>query len=52
MTSERRRGVALLEDGRRAALAAWLVDELPAHFARRLPIALNAERWSDMMVPP
>lgn len=49
---ELRRGVALMAEGRRrAALAAWLADDLPARFAGRIlsidpPIA---ERWGDLM---
>jgi hypothetical protein len=50
--AELRRGVALMEDGRRrAALAAWLTNDLPARFAERiLPIDYAvAERWGDLM---
>jgi hypothetical protein len=50
--AELRRGVALLEDGRRrTALAAWLAHDLPARFADRvLPIDhAVAERWGDLM---
>ncbi|SFK59080.1 type II toxin-antitoxin system VapC family toxin [Methylocapsa palsarum] len=50
--AELRRGVALLDDGRRrAALAAWLAEDLPARFAERiLPIdQAIAERWGDLM---
>ncbi|WP_407184922.1 type II toxin-antitoxin system VapC family toxin [Bradyrhizobium centrosematis] len=50
--AELRRGVALLEDGRRrTALAAWLAHDLPARFAGRvLPIDhAVAERWGDLM---
>jgi predicted nucleic acid-binding protein len=50
--AELRRGIALLEDGRRhAALAAWLAHDLPARFAERiLPIDhAVAERWGDLM---
>ncbi|QOZ67006.1 type II toxin-antitoxin system VapC family toxin [Bradyrhizobium arachidis] len=50
--AELRRGVALLEDGRRrTALAAWLTHDLPARFAERvLPIDhAVAERWGDLM---
>ena len=38
--AELRRGIALMDDGRRrAALAAWLANDLPARFAERiLPI--------------
>jgi predicted nucleic acid-binding protein len=50
--AELRRGVALMDDGRRrAALAAWLGNDLPARFAERiLPIdQAVAERWGDLM---
>ena len=50
--AELRRGIALLDDGRRrAALAAWLAHDLPARFAQRiLPIDhAVAERWGDLM---
>lgn len=50
--AELRRGIALLDDGRRrAALAAWLAHDLPARFAGRiLPIDhAVAERWGDLM---
>lgn len=50
--AELRRGIALLEDGRRrTALAAWLAHDLPERFARRiLPIGpAVAERWGDLM---
>lgn len=50
--AELRRGIALLEDGRRrAALAAWLAHDLPERFAGRiLPIGpAIAERWGDLM---
>lgn len=50
--AELRRGVALLEDGRRrTALAAWLAQDLPERFAGRvLPIDhAVAERWGDLM---
>ena len=50
--AELRRGVALMPEGRRrAALAAWLANDLPARFAGRiLPIdAPVAERWGDLM---
>lgn len=50
--AELRRGVALLEDGRRrTALAAWLAHDLPARFAGRvLPIDhAVAERWGELM---
>lgn len=50
--AELRRGIALLEDGRRrSALAAWLADDLPARFGERvLPIDhAVVERWGDLM---
>ena len=50
--AELRRGIALMDDGRRrAALAAWLADDLPARFAERIvPIDCGiAERWGDLM---
>ncbi|MEY9358335.1 putative nucleic acid-binding protein [Bradyrhizobium yuanmingense] len=50
--AELRRGIALLEDGRRrTALAAWLAHDLPARFAERvLPIDQTvAERWGGLM---
>lgn len=50
--AELRRGVALLEDGRRrTALATWLAHDLPERFAERiLPIdQAIAERWGDLM---
>ncbi|TYL97391.1 type II toxin-antitoxin system VapC family toxin [Bradyrhizobium rifense] len=50
--AELRRGIALLDDGRRrAALTAWLAHDLPARFAGRiLPIDhAVAERWGDLM---
>ncbi|MEY9123600.1 type II toxin-antitoxin system VapC family toxin [Bradyrhizobium yuanmingense] len=50
--AELRRGIALLEDGRRrTALAAWLAHDLPVRFAERvLPIDQTvAERWGDLM---
>lgn len=50
--AELRRGIALLDDGRRrAALAAWLAHDLPARFVERvLPIdRAVAERWGDLM---
>jgi toxin FitB len=49
---ELRRGVALMDDGRRrAALTAWLADDLPARFAGRILTidAKIAERWGDLM---
>jgi predicted nucleic acid-binding protein len=50
--AELRRGIALMEDGRRrSALAAWLALDLPARFSgRTLPIdPAIAERWGDLM---
>ncbi|QPF90159.1 type II toxin-antitoxin system VapC family toxin [Bradyrhizobium commune] len=50
--AELRRGIALLEDGRRrTALATWLAHDLPERFAgRMLPIDhAVAERWGDLM---
>ncbi len=50
--AELRRGVALLEEGRRrAALTAWLANDLTARFdGRILPIDQGvAERWGDLM---
>ena len=50
--AELRRGIALMEEGRRrAALSAWLADDLPARFVGRiLPIdPAVAERWGDLM---
>jgi hypothetical protein len=50
--AELRRGVALMDDGRRrAALTGWLANDLPARFAERiLPIdQAVAERWGDLM---
>src|SRR5258708_23922769 len=50
--AELRRGIALMEDGRRrAALAAWLAVDLPARFAGRIvPIdSAIAQRWGDLM---
>ncbi|MCP3441815.1 PIN domain-containing protein [Bradyrhizobium sp. CCGUVB14] len=50
--AELRRGVALLDDGRRrVALTAWLSHDLPARFAERiLPIDHSvAERWGYLM---
>jgi toxin FitB len=50
--AELRRGVALMDDGRRrAALASWLAHELPARFAGRI-LSIDpaiAERWGDLM---
>jgi toxin FitB len=50
--AELRRGIALMEDGRRrAALVAWLANDLSARFAERiLPIDhAVAEHWGDLM---
>lgn len=50
--AELRRGIALLDDGRRrAALSTWLAHDLPARFAERiLPIDhAVAERWGDLV---
>ena len=50
--AELRRGIALLDDGRRrAALTTWLAHDLPDRFAARiLPIDhAVAERWGDLM---
>ncbi len=50
--AELRRGIALMDDGRRrAALAAWLANDLPSRFAEQiLPIDWAvAERWGDLM---
>ena len=50
--AELRRGIALMNDGRRRdALADWLANDLPARFAERiLPIDhAVAERWGDLM---
>ena len=50
--AELRRGIALLDDGRRrAALTTWLAHDLPDRFAARiLPIdQAVAERWGDLM---
>ena len=49
--AELRRGVAMLDEGRRRdLLAAWLANDLPARFAGRiLPIDhAVAERWGDL----
>jgi len=50
--AELRRGVALMNDGRRrAVLSAWLTNDLPARFAERiLPIDhAVAQHWGDLM---
>lgn len=50
--AELRRGIALIDDGRRReALSAWLAEDLPARFAGRiLPIdPAIAGRWGDLM---
>lgn len=50
--AELRRGIALMDDGRRReALTAWLAEDLPARFAGRiLPIdPAIAERWGYLM---
>ena len=50
--AELRRGIALMDDGRRRArLAAWIANDLPARFAERiLPIdQAVAEHWGDLM---
>lgn len=50
--AELRRGIALLEDGRRrTTLAAWLAHDLPSRFAGRI-LAIDhavAECWGDLM---
>jgi toxin FitB len=52
--AEIRRGVALMDDGRkRETLAEWLAQDLPQRFEQRVhhvdePIA---QAWGDMMVP-
>jgi predicted nucleic acid-binding protein len=50
--AELRRGIALMEDGRRrAALADWLAVDLPGRFSGRI-LAIDpaiAERWGDVM---
>src|SRR5260370_33476995 len=50
--AELRRGIALMEDGRRrAALAAWLAVDRPGRLSGRIwPIEpAIAERWGDVM---
>lgn len=50
--AELTRGIALMDDGRRrAALAAWLGNDLPERFGDRiLPIDYAvAQRWGDLM---
>ena len=50
--AELRRGIALMDDGRRRdALAGWLANDLPERFSERvLPIDLAiAEHWGDLM---
>ena len=50
--AELRRGIALMEEGRRrAALSAWLAVDLPGRFSGRiLPIdPAIAERWGGLM---
>jgi predicted nucleic acid-binding protein len=50
--AELRHGIALMDDSRRrAALAAWLANDLPARFGERiLPIdRAVAEHWGDLM---
>jgi predicted nucleic acid-binding protein len=50
--AELRRGIALMNDGRRReALSAWLAEDLPVRFAGRiLPIdPVIAERWGNLM---
>ncbi|WP_050632125.1 type II toxin-antitoxin system VapC family toxin [Bradyrhizobium viridifuturi] len=50
--AELRRGIALMDDGRRReALSAWLAEDLPARFARRI-LSIDpaiAGRWGDLM---
>jgi predicted nucleic acid-binding protein len=50
--AELRRAIALMDDGRRrAALGAWLANDLPARFAERI-LAIDhavAEHWGDLM---
>jgi toxin FitB len=50
--AELRRGVALMDEGRRrAALAAWLTNDLSARFAERM-LSIDhavAERWGELM---
>lgn len=50
--AELRRGIALMDDGRRReALSAWLAEDLPERFAGRIvPIdPAIAGRWGDLM---
>ena len=49
--AELRRGVALMNGGRRDALAAWLAEDLPARLTGRIvPIdPAIAECWGDLM---
>jgi predicted nucleic acid-binding protein len=50
--AELRRGIAVMDDGRRrAALVAWLANDLPVRFSERiLPIdRAVAEHWGDLM---
>jgi len=50
--AELRRGIALMDDGRRReALSAWLAEDLQGRFSGRiLPIdTAIAERWGDVM---
>jgi predicted nucleic acid-binding protein len=50
--AELRRGIALMDDGRRrTALVDWLANDLPARFTERiLPIDhAVAEHWGDLM---
>jgi hypothetical protein len=50
--AELRRGIALMDDGRRRdALAAWLANDLPERFAGRI-LAIDhavAGHWGDLM---
>jgi predicted nucleic acid-binding protein len=50
--AELRRGIALMDDGRRReALTAWLAEDLPARFAGRIVLIdpTIAGRWGDLM---